>query len=143
MALPTLTLDTNVLVAAFRSSLGASYRLMELVGEGAFEIGITAALVLEYESVCKRLEGVAWVTAQDVDALVDYLCRVGKRSVVHFHTRPAVPDPDDELVLEAAIASGSDWIVTHNLRDLVAASARFGIEAITPAEALRRLGARR
>jgi predicted nucleic acid-binding protein len=113
---------------------------MELVGEGRFEIGITAALVLEYESVCKRLEGIDWVTAEDVDTLVDYLCRVGKQLVVHFRTRPSVPDPDDELVLEAALASGSDWIVTHNVRDLAAAAARFGIEAITPAEALRRLG---
>src|SRR5262249_45710170 len=140
MALPTLTLDTNVVVSALRSSLGTSHRIMELVGEGVFEIGITAALVLEYESVCKRLEGVAWVTAEDVDTLVDYLCRVGKRSVTHFRLRPAVPDPDDEMVLEAAIASGSDWIVTHNVRDLATAAARFGIEVVTPAEALRRLG---
>jgi predicted nucleic acid-binding protein len=113
---------------------------MELVGEGRFEIGITAPLVLEYESVCKRLVGATWVTVEDVDSLVDYLCRVGKRSVVHFRIRPAVPDPDDEMVLEAAIASGSDWIVTHNVRDLATAAARFGIDAVTPAEALRRLG---
>src|SRR5262245_46664083 len=109
MAQTTLTLDTNVVVSALRSSLGASYRIMELVGEGLFEIGITAALVLEYESVCKRQEGMAWVTTEDVDTLVDYLCRVGKRCVIHFQMRPAVPDPDDELVLEAAIASASDW----------------------------------
>jgi len=51
-----------------------------------------------------------------------------------------VPDPGDELVLEAAIASGSNWIVTHNVRDLASAAARFGIEVVTPAEALRRLG---
>ena len=44
------------------------------------------------------------------------------------------------MVLEAAIASGGDWIVTHNVRDLATAAARFGIEVIKPAEALRRLG---
>jgi predicted nucleic acid-binding protein len=75
-----------------------------------------------------------------MDTLVDYLCRVGKQAVVYFRVRPAVPDPDDEMVLEAAIATGSDWIVTHNVRDLATAAARFGIEVITPAEALRRLG---
>jgi predicted nucleic acid-binding protein len=91
MALPTLTLDKNVVVSALRSSLGASYRIMELVGEGLFEIGITAPLVLEYESVCKRLEGTAWVTADDVDTLVDYLCRIGKRSVIHFRIRQQCP----------------------------------------------------
>lgn len=140
MALPVLILDTNLIVSALRSSVGASHRLLELVGEGRFEIGITTPLVLEYESVCKRLVGATWVTAEDVDALVDFFCRVGKRSVVYFRIRPAVPDPDDEMVVEAAIASGSDWIVTHNVRDLAAAAARFGIEVIRPAEALRRLG---
>jgi predicted nucleic acid-binding protein len=75
-----------------------------------------------------------------VNKLIDYLCHVGKRSVVYFRIRPAVPDPDDEMVLEAAIASGSDWIVTHNVRDLASAAARFGIEVVTPAEALRGLG---
>src|SRR5207237_2811024 len=99
MALPVLTLDTNLVVSALRSSQGASHRLMELVGEGRFEIGITAPLVLEYESVCKRPVGVTWITTEDVDALVDYFCRVGKRSVVHFRIRPAVPAPNDELVL--------------------------------------------
>jgi predicted nucleic acid-binding protein len=65
MGVPVLTLDTNLIVSALRSSLGASHRLMELVGEGRFEIGITAPLVLEYESVCKRLVGVTWLTAAD------------------------------------------------------------------------------
>src|SRR5262249_21358750 len=103
-------------------------------------IGVTAPLVLEYEAVCKRLVGATAITAEDVNTVVDYRCRVRKRSAIHFRIRPAVPDPDDELVLEAAIASGSDWIVTHNVRDLQTAAARFGVEVVTPAEALRRLG---
>jgi predicted nucleic acid-binding protein len=61
MAVPVLTLDTNVVVSALRSSLGASHRLMELIGEGGFESGITAPLVSEYESVCKRLVGTTWL----------------------------------------------------------------------------------
>jgi hypothetical protein len=44
---------------------------MEMVGEGRFEVGITAPLVLEYEAVCKRLEGAGWITSEDVDTLVD------------------------------------------------------------------------
>jgi hypothetical protein len=46
---------------------------------------------------------------------------------------------DDDLVLEAAIATGSEWIVTRNIRDMAAGAARYGIEAVTPGEALRRL----
>jgi hypothetical protein len=47
---------------------------------------------------------------------------------------------DDEMVLEAAVASGAGWIVTHNVRDLVGGATRYGVEVLTPAEALRWLG---
>jgi len=65
---------------------------------------------------------------------------VGKPAAIRFQVRPSVADPDDELVLEAAIATGSEWIVTHNIRDMAAGAARYGIEVIKPGEALRHLG---
>jgi putative PIN family toxin of toxin-antitoxin system len=136
----TLVLDTNVVVSALRSSAGASHRLLQLVDQGLFQVGLTTPLVFEYEAVCKRLTGSATLTAEDVDRLIDYLCQVGKRCVVHFGLRPSVADPDDEMVLEAAVASGSAWIVTHNVRDLTRGAARYGVEVLPPAEALRRLG---
>ena len=137
---PTLILDTNVLVAGLRSSLGASHALLGLVGHDRFTIGLTAALVLEYEAVCLRLLDALGLTTEEVGQLLDYLCQVGKRSAVRFRLRPSTADPGDEMVLEAAVATGSEWIVTHNVRHLAAGAARFGIEVITPGEALRRLG---
>jgi predicted nucleic acid-binding protein len=137
---PTLILDTSVLVAGLRSSLGASYALLGLVDSGRFTVGLTAALVLEYEAACMKSLGALGLTAEDVGALLDYLCRVGRRAAVRFRVRPSVADPGDELVLEAAVATGSQWIVTHNLRHLAAGAARYGVEAIRPGEALRRLG---
>jgi predicted nucleic acid-binding protein len=136
----TLILDTSVLIAGLRSSLGASFALLDLVGSGRFTIGLTVALVLEYEAVCMRSLEALGLTADDVRELLDYFCRVGKLAAIRYRVRPSVADPDDELVLEAAIATGSDWIVTHNIRDMAAGAARYGIEVITPGEALRRLG---
>lgn len=137
---PTLVLDTSVLIAGLRSSLGASFALLDLVGSGRFTIGLTAALVLEYEATCMESLPALNVTADDVKELLDYFCHVGKRAAIRFQVRPSVADPDDELVLEAAIAAGGEWIVTHNIRDMAAGAARYGIEVITPGEALRRLG---
>jgi predicted nucleic acid-binding protein len=140
---PTLILDTNVLVAGLRSSLGASHVLLRLVGSGRFTLGLTAALVLEYEAVCTRSLDVLGLTAEDLGVLLDYLCAVGKRSAVRFRLRPSTADSGDEMVLEAAVATGSDWVVTHNVRDMAAGAARFGVEVLTPGEALRRLGGAR
>jgi predicted nucleic acid-binding protein len=137
---PTLILDTSVLIAGLRSSLGASFALLDLVGSGRFTVGLTAALVLEYEAACMKSLPALNLTTDDVEELLDYFCHVGKRAAIRFQVRPSVADPDDELVLEAAIATGSEWIVTHNIRDMAAGAARYGIEVITPGEALRRLG---
>lgn len=140
MTIPTLVLDTNVLVSAFRSSLGASFKLVQLIDQGLFQLGLTSPLVFEYEAVCKRLVGTTQVTNEDVDGLLDYFCRIGKLSVVYYRIRPTLSDPDDEMILEAAIASGSEWIVTHNVRDFAVGSTRYGIEILKPGAALRRMG---
>lgn len=137
----TLILDTSVLISGLRSSLGASFALLDLVGSGRFTIGLSAALVLEYEATCMKSLPALSLTADDVKELLDYFCHVGKLAAIRFRVRPSVADPDDELVLEAAIASGSEWIVTHNIRDMATGAARYGIDVITPGEALRRLGA--
>ncbi len=137
---PTLILDTSVLIAGLRSSLGASFVLLDLVGTGRFTIGLSAALVLEYEATCMKSLPAINLAAADVKELLDYFCQVGKLAPIRFRVRPSVADPDDELVLEAAIASGSEWIVTHNIRGMAAGAARYGIEVIRPGEALRRLG---
>src|SRR5579875_1348066 len=136
----TLILDTSVLIAGLRSSLSASFALLDLVGSGRFTIGLTAALVLEYEAVCMRSLEALGLTADDVRELLDYFCRVGKLAAIRYGVRPSVADPNEELVLEAAIATGSDWIISHNIRDMAAGAARYGIEVMTPGEALRRLG---
>jgi len=140
--LPTLILDTNILVAGLRSSLGASHALLQLVGQTQFNIGLTAALVLEYEAVCMRSLDAINMTAEDIGRLLDHLCEVGVQAKIRFQLRPSVIDPDDEMILEAAVASRSQWIVTHNIRDMVAGAARYNIDVITPGEALRRLGVR-
>lgn len=58
---------------------------------------------------------------------------------VDFRWRPQLSDPVDEMVLEAAINARAAF-VTWNLRDFGDATARFGLELLSPGEALRRIG---
>jgi putative PIN family toxin of toxin-antitoxin system len=130
-----VVIDTNILVAAMRSTLGASHRLLNLMGDGRWRPNLTVALVLEYEAVLKRNCREFGLTETDIDEALDGICSQAGLHPIYFLWRPVAADPDDDLVLEAAIASHSDFIVTFNKRDF-AGSTQFGIRCLTPQEFL-------
>ena len=131
-------LDSNVLVAALRSRQGASFRVLELLRAGAFEIAVSTPLAVEYEAALTRHAISLGLRRSDVTTIVDYLCNVGKRQSIHFLWRPRLRDPDDEFVLEVAIAARCQSIVTHNVRDFVAAE-QLGVKVLRPGQFLRHL----
>ncbi len=130
-----IVLDTNVLVAAMRSRRGASYRLLDGLGDDRWRPNVTVAIVLEYEAVLKRDCGEFGLTEDDIDDVVDAICSQAGIHRLYFRWRPVASDPDDDLVLEGAIASRSDFIITFNKRDF-SDSERFGIRCLTPKEFL-------
>jgi putative PIN family toxin of toxin-antitoxin system len=137
---PRVVLDTNVIVSAFRSRRGASYRLLELAGEGAFTICLSVPLVLEYEDASKRLiSSKIDIRANVVDDVLDYLCAIGEHHDIFFLWRPHLRDPKDDMLLELAVSAGCEQIVTYNERDFVGAD-QFGIKTITPRVFLASLG---
>src|SRR6266545_850236 len=131
-------LDTNVIVAGFRSRRGASFRLLTLLRTGRFEIAVAVPLVLEYEAVLLEHARELSLSVDDVRGLVDYLCDVGRRQAIHFLWRPTLRDPADEFVLELAVAAECDALVTHNVRDFAGART-FGVQIMTPAAFARLL----
>jgi putative PIN family toxin of toxin-antitoxin system len=134
-----IVLDTNVLVSAMRSKHGASHRLLSLLGDGRWRPNVTVAVVLEYEAVLKRDCQQLGLTEEDIDDIIDAICSQAGLHRLYFLWRPVASDPGDDLVLEAAIASHSDFIITFNTRDF-ADSLRFGIRCLTPKEFLILLG---
>ena len=73
-----------------------------------------------------------------VDLIVRAICFLGRETTVHFRTRPFLPDPGDELLLEVAVAGAADAIVTHNIRHFTGVE-QFGVRALTPREFLRKI----
>lgn len=85
MAIPQIVLDTNVLISALRSQLGASHKLLLLVDSGKFELNLSVPLLLEYEEVSKRLSGgVIALTPSEIDDILDYLCRIANRHAISY-----------------------------------------------------------
>jgi putative PIN family toxin of toxin-antitoxin system len=136
-----LVVDTDVIVAAMRSPIGASAALLLLLLDRQATMLLSAALAFEYEAVCMRAEHVlaAKATHADVSNLIDAIIDVIEPVEVYYQWRPQLSDAADEMVLEAAANGRADAIVTFNSKHYGNAPARFGIEVLSPADALRRI----
>lgn len=124
-----------MLVAAWRSRLGASFEILEAIGGELFEIAVSVPLVAEYESALLRhLAGAQ--RPHHVQSLIDQVCAVAIRQKIFFLWRPLLSDPNDDMVVEVAIASGAEIIVTHNVRDFALAR-RLGLRILAPGAFLK------
>ena len=124
------------MVAAARSRNGASFHLLSMLPSDQFEIALTVALYTEWQSVLTRPEHLPpGASAETAIAFLRYLASIAHLQDVHFLWRPFLRDPDDDMVLECAVASSSRYIVTHNVKDFKRAP-ELKVNAITPAEFL-------
>ena len=136
---PSIVIDTNVLIAALRSRRGASFKVISLMDRGLFQLSVSVPLVLEYESAVKRISKSLGITYSDIDDILDYICHIASHRIIYYLWRPFLRDPGDDMVLEVAVESESDFIVTHNIRDFIGIE-QFGIKAITPKQLLNKIG---
>jgi putative PIN family toxin of toxin-antitoxin system len=136
-----VVLDTSIVVAALRSRRGASHRLLELVAHGKVRPLVSTALFLEYEDVLMRPETRLATTmdAANVEGFLAAFASAAEGVEVNFRWRPQLTDPNDELVLEAAVNGAADALVTHNVRDFQEAAPRFGLRVLLPREVLKEL----
>ena len=134
-----IVIDTNVLVSALKSRRGASYLLVSLLPVKKFSIAISVPLVLEYEAVLRRGGLSKEITPKDIGDFIDFLCSVGLRQDIFFLWRPFLSDPSDDLVLEVAVATNCDAIITYNKRHF-GNIGKFGLRVLDPKEFLVEIG---
>jgi len=129
------------MVAALRSDRGASRRLLVSALDGVFELLASVPLMIEYEAVLTRPEHLeaSGLEAQRVNAILDAVAQICTPVSLRFLWRPLLKDPADEMVLETAVNGGADWLVTFNLRHLAEPAREFGIQAMRPPEAWKRV----
>jgi predicted nucleic acid-binding protein len=102
---------------------------------------MSVPLAIEYEAVCRRSEHrmEAGLSSEQVEVFLDALIALGEPVQTHFLWRPQLRDPNDEMVLEAAVNGRADALVTFNVRDYGIAAAQFGIAVLLPREAIARI----
>ncbi len=136
--LPRIVLDTNVLYAGLYSANGNSHQLLRAIDERRVRIVLSTPLLFEYEDVLKRNQAILNLSDAEVDVVLDNLCLVADFQAVYFLWRPCLPDANDDMVLELAVAAQVPRIVSFNAKDFRPAS-RFGIDVVTPKTLLEQL----
>ena len=133
--------DTDVIVASLRSRSGASNALLRMLSAGQVEAVASVPMMLEYEAILMRPEQrqATGMSVQDVNIFLDTLALLIIPVIPYFLWRPQLRDPDDEMVLDAAINGGAKAVITFNVQDFLLASTQFNVQVLTPAEVLRQL----
>ena len=124
--------DTNVIVSALVFG-GLPRRIFELVEGGYCELFYAAEIQEETRRVLRDKFG--W----DEDRLDRYLrtlWSLGKRMVLRHRVNAVREDPDDNRILECALAADADVIVSGD-RHLLKIGAYEGITILTPRDFLK------
>jgi putative PIN family toxin of toxin-antitoxin system len=134
-------MDTDAVVAAMRSPAGASAAIIRVVRQRQATLLLSVPLAMEYEAVCRRSEHreESGLSVKQVEIFLDAIVAMGEPVRTHFLWRPQLRDPNDEMVLEAAVNGRADALVTFNVRDYGTTPAQFGVEVLLPREAIARI----
>ena len=133
-----IVLDTNVLHAGLYSSEGASYQLLRAIERGQIRIILSTTLLFEYEDILNRKRLELGLSEKQTEAVLDNLCRLRNHQKIYYLWRPFLKDANDDHILEVAVASQTEIIVTRNIKDFNGVD-KFGIREITPKQLLKEI----
>jgi|SRR5579859_252521 len=130
-----VVLDTNVIVSGLLHRRGAPAAILDGATSKRFRCFISGSLLDEYSDVLTR--GYLHLDQHRAARFIKAFQEVA--TIVEPRKKVAVTrDPEDDRVMECAIAAGADFIVTGNIRDF---PPRFhGIRIVTPRDFLFVLG---
>ena len=133
-----IVLDTNILVSALLTPNGPPGRLLAAVKQGDVTPVTSDAQLRELRDVLSRGRLSARIRPHEAAALLANLAAVGE-VVTDLPDVDSSSDPDDNLILAAAIAGRADLIVSGDKGHMLALGQVEGIPIVTAHAALARL----
>jgi len=139
-----VTLDTNVLLMGLHSSKGASFQIFKLIRQSEIQLALSIPVFKEYEAFLLRpssLDDLGLDTA-DVGGFLDGITVLAFPFDIHCPMRPNLGGENDNMFVDLAFASSSDYLVTSNIRDFsISAELKLdSFDLVTPAAFIARWG---
>lgn len=137
--MPTIVLDTNILVAALLRGGGSSRQVLRQCLLGNYVAVLGPALLAEYEDVLGRedLFADAVLSVKERNDVFDGFLNRCRWVEVFYAWQPNLPDEADNHLIELAVAAQAAAIVTRNLRDVSRGELKFpSLSVLTPEQCL-------
>ena len=112
MKKPVIVIDTNVILSGLQSKKGVSFKLLKMVPKKSFVPVLSVPLILEYETILFKNQRKLNLSKDDINDFLDYFCSVSEHTKIYYLWRPVLKDPFDDHILELAVASNANYIVS-------------------------------
>ena len=84
------------------------------------------------------------LSVKEVEDFLDLLALLAQKHSIYYLLRPNLPDENDNIFMECAFASNSDYLVTSNVKDFKRGELKgFGFKIVTPKEFYKMLEAKK
>ena len=130
-----ITVDTNVIYQSLRSNSGASFQIMQLVRKGFCRLALSQPVFTEYQDVLTRDSSLVSfaLCREDIEKILRYIAYISQETDPRFLFRPNLKDENDNMFVELAIASQSEYLITSNTKDFISGELLFdSFQLITP-----------
>ena|SRR5450755_4377334 len=134
-----IILDTNIIVSALISELGAPAQLLNAWTDRAFILVTSTTQIAEISSVTHRPVVRPLITPSHAERFINDLRRFGT-ALERLPTVERSRDPNDNFLLAMAEASAAEYLVSGDKRDILALKRHGNTNIITANGMLPLLG---
>lgn len=136
-----IVIDTSVWISARITKQSKARALLRLALQEKLYPQMSEALFEEYESVMKRkkIQKLTPLSLSEQNELFEAYLVTCQWNEIYYMCRPNLKDEDDNFVVELAVASGAEAIITCNIKDFESAELLFRHRIITPEDFIKEI----
>ena len=134
-----VVIDTSVWISALIKKKSAARDVLRLVFTDEIVPQMSESLFYEYEAVMQRakIQALTPLTTEEQKKLFHAYLSACKWNEIYYMWRPNLKDRDDDFVVELAVASGAECIITYNCKDFKNAELIFHHQVLTPEQFIK------
>jgi len=136
-----VVIDTSVWISALITKNSQAREVLRLVFKKELLPQMSEALLKEYESVMKRkkIQTLTPLNKEEQEELFNAYLSTCRYNKIYYTWRPNLKDEGDNFLVELAVSSGAEVILTYNLKDFKNAELIFAHKITTPEEFIKEM----